>query len=95
MGGLKLLHKAILKHKPKAITQYIKQSMISVDNCRMVRHNFIQRKPKSNKTSNSFFYRSIKHYNSLPIEVKILEPKVFNKKIKEYIRKIFRPDMIP
>ena len=69
--------------------------MIPIDNSRMVRHNFIERKPKSNKTSSSFFYRVIKHYNSLPIEVKVLEPKVFNKKIKEYIRKIFRPDMIP
>ena len=69
--------------------------MIPIDNSRMVRHNFIERKPKSYKTSSSFFYRLSKYYNSLPIEVKVLEPKVFNKKIKEYIRKIFRPDMIP
>ena len=54
MGGIKLFHKVILTHKPRAITQYIKQSMISVDNSRMVRQSFIERGSKSTKQAIHF-----------------------------------------
>ena len=56
MGGVKLFHKVILKQKPIALSQYIRQSMIQTDlDSRLVRHSFIKRQSKTNKTCNSFF----------------------------------------
>ena len=96
MGAVKLFHKVILLHKPKAITQYMKLSMILTDiDSRSVRHSFISRQSNTNKTYNSLFYRAVQIYNTLPNEIKGLEPKVFNKNIKEIIRKGYSPDRVP
>ena len=91
-----MFHKVILKQKPIAICQYIKQSMINTDlDSRLVRHTFIKRQSKTNKTSNAFFYRAVKIYNTLPLYIKSWEPKKFNKGIKEIIRKGYSPDKVP
>ena len=96
MGGVKLFHKVILMQKPKAITQYLKQSMIQLEiESRSVRHSFISRQSSTNKTYNSLFYRAVRIYNTLPFHVKCLEPKVFNKSIKDIIRKGYSPDKVP
>ena len=96
MGGVKLFHKVILLHKPRAITQYMRQSMIQSDiDSRSVRHSFITRQSTTNKTYNSLFYRAVQIYNTLPNNIKSLEPKVFNKNIKDIIRKGYSPDKVP
>ena len=95
-GGVKLFHKVIYKQTPIAIIQYIRQSMIKTDlDSRLVRHSFIKRQSKTNKTSNALFYRAVKLYNTLPLYIKSWEPKKFNKNIKEIIRKGYSPDKVP
>ena len=70
--------------------------MINTDlDSRLVRHIFIKRQSKTNKTSNAFFYRAVKIYNTLPLYIKSWEPKKFNKGIKEIIRKGYSPDKVP
>ena len=70
--------------------------MIKTDfDSRLVRHSFIKRQSKTNKTSNSFFYRVVKMYNILPLYIKTWEPKKFNKHIKDIIRKGYSPDKVP
>ena len=95
MRCCKLLHKTIYNNIPKAIVQYLRQSNITIVGERAVRHTFITRPSRTTKTDKSFFYRGIKMYNSLPQSLKYLEPKKFNKKIKETIRSKFCPDIVP
>ena len=61
---------------------------------RLVRQSYIKRQAKTNRTSNSFLYRVVKFYNTLPLTVKSWEPKVFNKNIKDIIRKGYSPDKV-
>ena len=95
MGAVKLFHKVFLLKKPPAIAQYIQQSMISTESVSFVRYNSIKRPPKSVKTSRSLFHKATEIYNSIKLNLKILEPKVFNKRIKSYIRSNVSPDRIP
>ena len=95
MGGVKLIHKVIVTHRPIALFQYMKQSMINTElDSRLVRHSYIKRQAKTNRTSNSFLYRVVKFYNTLPLTVKSWEPKVFNTNIKDIIRKGYSPDKV-
>ena len=95
IGSVKLFHNVILEHKPLALTQYLKQSMINVEGTRMVRNSFLKRNFTSSKTSKSLFHRVIHIYNSLPLNLKHLEPKIFNKRIKEIVRKTYSLDRVP
>ena len=96
MGGTKLFHKVILLHKPIDIAQYLRQSMIQTEmDSRFVRQSFLIRQSTTNRTYNSFFYRAIRIYNTLPNTIKGLEPKIFNKRIKEVIRNKYSPDKVP
>ena len=95
IGAMKLFHKVISNNKPLAYTQYLKQSMISVEGSRKVCQSHIKRGSKTIKTDKPIFYRGIRIYNMLPLTLKILEPKLFNKKIKEYVRNKFSPDKVP
>ena len=95
MGATKLFHKVFTLKQPPAIIQYISQSMINVDGARLVRHNNIKRVSKSLKTNKSLFYRATAIYNSLTIELKVLDHKRFNKSIKNIIRKNYSPDRVP
>ena len=77
------------------MVQYIQQSMIHTEGTRFVRYNYIKRASKSNKTSKSLYYKATEIYNSISLNLKLLEPKVFNKRIKTYICSNFSPDRIP
>ena len=90
-----MIHKVIITHRPIALFQYMKQSMINTElDSRLVRHSYIKRQAKTNRTSNSFLYRVIKFYNTLPVTVKSWEPKRFNTNIKDIIRKGYSPDKV-
>ena len=91
----KLIHRIVYDHKPKALTNYISQSMINVDSTRMVRQCSTKRLSKTDKTSKSLMYRGLKIYNMLPNAIKSTPPKKFNKNIKGIIRAQFSPDRIP
>ena len=95
IGATKMFHKVILYGKPPAYNHYIKQSLINTDSTRKVRQSYISRNSTTTKTSNSLFYRAVKIYNTLPLELKHLEHKVFNKRIKNVVRKCYRPDRVP
>ena len=94
IGASKLFHKVILYGKPLAYNQYIKQSLINNEGTRRVRHSYIARNSTTSKTSNSLFYRSVKIYNSLPLTLKHLESKQFNKMVKSVVRKTFSLDRV-
>ena len=95
IGATKMFHKVILYGKPPSYNNYIKQSLINTEGTRKVRHSYINRNSTTTKTSNSLFYRAVKIYNTLPIELKNLEYKVFNKRIKDIVRKYYRLDRVP
>ena len=83
IGCTKLFHKVIFNSKPLAYTQYVKQSMITIEGSRKVQQTHIKRGSKTMKTDISMFYRGTRIYNTLPFTLGILYPKTFNKKIKE------------
>ena len=79
----------------KAYVQYLKQSLIPIEGTRRVRFTFIARASNTSKTSKSLFYRATSFYNSLPNNIKLLEPKIFNKRIKNIVVNTYSPDRLP
>ena len=79
----------------KAYTQYLKQSLIQTEGTRRVRHTFIARASNTSKTSKSLFYRATSFYKGLPNNIKLLEPKIFNKHIKSVVMNKYSPDRLP
>ena len=69
--------------------------MFNTECTRSVWKGSLKRVALSEKTKKSYFHRSLYIYNLLPYNLRIIEPKKFNKLIKEYKRTNFSPDRVP
>jgi len=87
--SIKIIHKLNIMNKPKALKKYFYFNQERVDVNRNLRKPNLSYKPKAQKLNKSQMYRGVYYYSKLPFDIRILKPKLFNKKLKTHIMNSF------
>ena len=91
--SIQFIHKVLIKKSPGVIFNLFSQS--NMDNIREVRKFRIKITHKSNKVTNSLFYRALYLFNCLPTEVRNYKVKKLSKHLQENLKYIFPYNKIP
>ena len=90
---IQFIHKVLVKKAPGVIFNLFIQSNLS--NVRGVRKFRVKNVHKSNRVTNSLFYRAIYLYNCLENDVRNYKPKQMSKYLQDNIKYIFPYNKIP
>ena len=93
--SIQFIHKIIVNKSLNVIFNLFTQSNCKNENIRGVRKYIVKRSHKSNKVTNSLFYRALYLYNCLATEVRNYNPKKLSKFLQENIKYIFPFNKIP
>ena len=93
--SIQFIHKIIVNKSPNVIFNLFTQSNCKNENIRGVRKFIMKKSHKSNKVTNSLFYRAQHLYNCLEFEFCNYNPKKLSKYLQENIKYIFPFNKIP
>ena len=93
--SIQFIHKVLINKSPGVIFNLFCQSNCKMDNIREVRKFRVKITHKSNKVTNSLFYRALYLFNCLPIEVRNYKVKKLSKHLQENLKYIFPYNKIP
>ena len=93
--SIQFIHKVIFNKSPSVIFNLLTQSNCNNENIRGVRKYMMKKSHKSNKVTNSLFYRSLYLYNCLETEVRNYNTKKMSKYLQENVKYIFPFNKIP
>ena len=93
--SLKLVHKPIFEGIPKCIGDLFTFSLHRSEVARYTRKPMMKLRPTDQNMSNSLFYRTIFIYNKLDDNIRTANPKMFAKKLYDYLKSNFAPFDIP
>merc|ERR1712115_533391 len=93
--SIQFIHKILINKLPGVIFSLFTQSNCKVDNIRGVRKFRVKVSHKSNKVTNSLFYRSLYLFNCLEIDVRNYKVKKLSKCLQENLKYIFLLNKIP
>ena len=91
--SIQFIHKVLSRKSPGVIFNLFSQ--INMDNIREVRKYRVKLTHKSNKVTNSLFYRALYLFNCLPTEVRNYKVKKLSKHLQENLKYIFPYNKIP
>ena len=91
--SIQFIHKVLSKKAPGVIYELFIQS--NLENVRGVRKYRVKNVHKSNRVTNSLFYRAIYLYNCLENDVRNYKPKQMSKYLQDNIKYIFPYNKIP
>merc|ERR1711889_2258 len=92
---IQYIHKVLINKSPGVIFSLFCQSNCKQDNIREVRKFMVKFTHKSNKVTNSLFYRALYLYNCLSTEVGNYKVKKLSKYLQDNIKYIFPYNKIP
>ena len=93
--SVQYIHKVLINKSPGVIFNLFCQSNCKQDNIREVRKFMVKITHKSNKVTNSLFYRALYLYNCLSTEVRNYKVKKLSKYLQDNIKYIFPYNKIP
>merc|ERR1712240_111360 len=93
--SIQFIHKVLTNKAPGVIFGLFCQSNCKQENIREVRKFMVKSMHKSNKVTNSLFYRALYLYNCLSSEVRNYNLKKLSKYLQDNIKYIFPYNMIP
>ena len=93
--SIQYIHKVLIKKSPGVIFNLFCQSNCKMDNIREVRKFRVKITHKSNKVTNSLFYRALYLYNCLSTDVRNYKVKKLSKYLQDNIKYIFPYNKIP
>ena len=93
--SIQFIHKVLINKSPGVIFNLFYQSNCNIDNIREVRKFWVKITHKSNKVTNSLFYRALYLYNCLSTEVQNYKVKKLSKYLQDNIKYIFPYNKIP
>ena len=93
--SIQFIHKVLINKSPGVIFNLFCQSNCNMDNIREVRKFRVKITHKSNKVTNSLFYRALYLYNCLSTEVRNYKVKKLSKYLQDNIKYIFPYNKIP
>merc|ERR1712240_606728 len=93
--SIQYIHKVLINKSPGVIFNLFCQSNCKLDNIREVRKFMVKIRHKSNKVTNSLFYRALYLYNCLSTEVRNYKVKKLSKYLQDNIKYIFPYNKIP
>merc|ERR1712115_86028 len=91
--SIQFIHKVLSKKSPGVIFNLFSQS--NMDNIRGVRKFRVELSHKSNKVTNSLFYRALYLFNCLETEVRNFKVKKVSKYLQDNLKYIFPYNKIP
>ena len=89
--SIQFIHKILMNKSPGVIFNLFSQSNCKMDNIREVRKFRVKESHKSNKVTNSLYYRALYLFNCLDTEVRNYKVK----KLSKYLQDIFPYNKIP
>ena len=92
---IQFIHKILFNGCPEVVYKMITYGNINEQNIRSVRKPRMKKHHKSEKVTQSLFYRVIYLYNLLDYEVKMYNPKKLSKYLQKNIFQIFPNNKIP
>merc|ERR1712177_80897 len=92
---IQFIHKILTNKLPGVIFNLFSQSNCKMDNIREVRKFRVKISHKSNKVTNSLFYRALYLFNCLATEVRNYKVKKLSKHLQENLKYIFPYNKIP
>merc|ERR1712101_57872 len=87
--SIQFIHKILTNKSPGVIFNLFSQSNCKMDNIREVRKSRVKESHKSNKVTNSLYYRSLYLFNCLEIEVQNYKVKKLSKYLQDNLKNIF------
>ena len=93
--SIQFVHKVIFNQSPKVIYDLFTYSNCNNKNIRGVRKHLMKKSHKSQKVTNSLFFRSLFLFNKLDNEVRTYNPKKISKYLQDNIKYIFPFNKIP
>merc|ERR1712240_557991 len=93
--SIQFIHKILFNKSPTSIFNLFTQSNCNNDNIRGVRKFIMKKSHKSNKVTNSLYYRALYLFNCLESEFCNNNPKKMSKYLQENIKCIFLFNKIP
>ena len=93
--SIQFIHKVLSKKSPGVIFNLFSQSNSKMDNIWEVRKFRVKLSHKSNKVTNSLFYRALYLFNCLAIEVRNYKVKKLSKYLQDNLKYIFPYNKIP
>merc|ERR1712002_478183 len=93
--SIQYIHKVLTNKSPGVIFNLLCQSNCKMDNIREVRKIRVKITHKSNKVTNSLYYRALYLYNCLSNEVRNYKVKKLSKYLQDNIKYIFPYNKIP
>ena len=93
--SIQFIHKVLIKKTPGVIFNLFYQSNCNSENIREVRKFRVKIVHKSNKVTNSLFYRALYLFNCLPTDVRNFKVKQMSKYLQDNIKYIFPYNKIP
>merc|ERR1712240_617884 len=93
--SIQYIHKVLINKSPGVIFNLFCQSNCKKDNIREVRKFMVKITHKSNKVTNSLFYRALYLYNCLSTEVRNYKVKKLSKYLQDNIKYVFPYNKIP
>ena len=93
--SIQFIHKVIVNKSPSVIYNLFTQSNCKNENIRGVRKYMVKKSHKSNKVTNSLFYRALYLFNCLETDVWNYTTKKLSKYLQENLKYIFPLNKIP
>merc|ERR1712115_673166 len=93
--SIQFIHKVISNKLPSVIFNLFTQSNCKNDNIRGVRKYMVKKSHKSNKVTNSLFYRALYLFNCLETDVRNYKTKKLSKYLQDNLKYIFPLNKIP
>ena len=93
--SIQFIHKVLINKSPGVIFNLFSQSNCKMDNIREVRKFRVKVSHKSNKVTNSLFYRALYLFNCLETEVRTYKVKKLSKYLQDNLKYIFPHNKIP
>merc|ERR1712177_45991 len=93
--SIQFIHKVLINKSPGVIFNLFYQSNCNSENIREVRKFRVKIVHKSNKVTNSLFYRALYLLNCLPTDVRNFKVKKMSKYLQDNIKYIFPYNKIP
>merc|ERR1712177_167619 len=93
--SIQFIHKILMNKSPGVIFNLFSQSNCKMDDIREVRKFRVRESHKSNKVTNSLYYRALYLFNCLEIEVRNYKVKKLSKYLQDNLKYIFPHNKIP
>merc|ERR1712115_703171 len=93
--SIQFIHKILTNKLPGVIFNLFSQSNCKMDNIREVRKFRVKISHKSNKVTNSLYYRALYLFNCLEMEVRNFKVKKLSKYLQDNLKYIFPHNKIP